>query len=186
MKMRSLINLSTAAVMAVAVSSAQAAEWFVGGNVGYGIADTEVSSGLSNNDNPVKFGIQGGVYLNDNIRTYAVYTYGNDDGGNTELTQQQFLISADYLFGTGDIKPFVGLSLGAQQSEFEVKGANGFKHDDTDFAYGGQLGVQYNVQSWDMEVGYRQVWYKNEVSQNGQRLKDESDGNFYASVGYRF
>ena len=186
MKMRSLVALSSAVVMAMTISSAQAAEWFVGGNIGYGNADVEVSSDLNKNDNPVKYGLQGGAYLNDNIRTYAVYTYGNDDGGNTELTQQQLLLSADYLFGTGDIKPFVGVSMGWEESEFEVKGSNGFKKDESDFAYGAQLGVIWNVQSWDMEMGYRQVWYKNEVSQNGHKLKDESDGNIYGSVSYRF
>ena len=187
-------KLATAVMIATLAVSAQtmAADWFVGGSIGYGFNDIKSTAGsnLKDPDSPIKYDLRAGAYINDNARIYGSYSYGNDDASHNsvknELTEQQFLISADYIFGSGAIKPFVGVSLGATNSEFEVSGSNGFKDDDTSFALGGQVGLLYKASSWDFELGYRHIWHDNEIRQNNIKLENTNSGVIYGAVNYRF
>lgn len=187
-------TLAAAAVVATLGMSANvmAADWFVGGSVGAGFNDQSLkgNSDLKKADGPVRYGIQVGAYLNDNMRVYGSYNTGKDDakrnGVKTEMTQEQFLLSADYLFGTGNLKPFAGLSIGHSDTEFKVNGENGFKKDKGKIAFGGQVGAVYAMGSFDLEAGYRHMWHDTKIKHNGATLKNSSDGNLYASVSYRF
>ncbi|MFK0570883.1 outer membrane beta-barrel protein [Endozoicomonas sp.] len=186
------IMVATLATTSVLSVNVMAADWFVGGSAGAGFNDMSAkgSADIKDPDGPVKYGIQVGAHLNDNVRIYGTYTYGDDDakrnGVKTEMEEQQFLASVDYLFGTGNLKPFVGLTVGIDNTEFKVGGENGFSDDDTAFAYGAQAGVLFSIKSWDMEAGYRQLWHDNEVGKNGMKLENSNDGNAYAAISYRF
>ncbi|AMO57787.1 hypothetical protein GZ77_13135 [Endozoicomonas montiporae] len=186
-------KLTTAALIAALGVSANvmAADWFVGGSIGAGFNDQSVSgTNLRKADDPIRYGLHVGAYLNDNMRVYGSYNTGKDDakrnGVKTEMTQEQFLLSADYLFGTGALKPFAGLTIGHDNTEFKVSGENGFKKDKGNIAMGGQVGAVYALGNFDLEGGYRHLWHDTKIRANGATLKNKSDGNLYASVSYRF
>ncbi len=185
------LKMAGAIVLAMGVSAnVMAGDWFVGGNVGMGFNDLNTPSAIAEPDEQIKYGVQIGKYINDNVRVYGIYNYGSDDdkfaGSKNEITEQQLLISADYLFGDKALKPFIGFTVGADNTEFDVSGQADFSDDDTALVFGGQAGVVYNVDNWDMELGYRHLWGSTEIEKKGYELENDSNGNAYASVSYRF
>ncbi len=178
------------------IGSAMASDWFVG--VEAGKAKNKLSIEQSGHKNVSKkldhsdFGLRVGKYLNDNVRTYATITTGKDDGKSpqgtkVELKSQNLLMSADYLFGDGNLKPFVGASIGANRTKIDVSGA-GSKTENS-FAYGAQAGVVYTMGSVDLEGGYRYLKHDStfKVSgANGGKFKNKDTQKVYLSASYRF
>ena len=158
------------------IASSAIADNFVGGSFGY-ISESHFHS--------ADVGIKIGSYFNKNVRGYGSLNFNDYDGArkNVSLTG-----SLDYLFGSGAIKPFAGISLGTNWSQFDY----GKKRSNFAPAYGGQAGVIAQAGSVDLELGYRYL-----VHDNSKKFTSETDGKefkmeskntnmFYVSASYRF
>ena len=169
-----------------------AADWFVGATVGTGFNDVSVKNGgdIRKPDEPMLYGVRVGTYLNDSMRIYGSYITGDDDakrsGTKTEVSQDQFLLSADYLFSDGNLRPFVGLTIGMNETEFKVRGGQNIKKDNNKFAYGAQLGLLYSLNSVEFEGGYRHLWHDNTMKHGDVKLENKETGNLYLGIAYRF
>ena len=130
------------------------------------------------------------------MRLYTTLSYANDsksitEGSNyaeAELTSYSALFSADYLFGTHAIKPFVGLSAGGQLIEGKVKENNKSASDDSaGFVYGAQAGVTWQfADNWNLEGGYQYLKSTADYSVSGTKVELENTQNLYLSVDYTF
>ena len=174
------------------ISSAMASDWFVGVEAGkakhkMSIEQTGVKN-FSKKMDHTDYGLRVGKYLNDNVRTYATITTGKDDGkaggSKVELKSQSLLMSADYLFGDGNLKPFVGASVGANRTKGSISGM-GSKTENA-FAYGAQAGVVYNLGSVDLEGGYRYMKHNTDFKLDGGKIKNKDTQKVYLSASYRF
>ena len=94
-------------------------------------------------------------------------------------------MSADYLFGDGNLKPFVGATIGANRTKIDVSGAG--SKTEKSFAYGAQAGVVYTMGSVDLEGGYRYLKHDTTFKANtGDKFKNKDTQKVYLSASYRF
>ena len=182
-----------AAIASLGLSmNAMAVDWFAGVHVGQSFDHVKVSGAddLTRPDEPVTYGLRGGAILNDNVRVYGTYLTGSDskkqNGVETEMNQNQLLLSADYVFDKGMLKPFIGATLGYDQTEYKVSGDNAFKKDQGKVAFGAQAGFMTIFGNVSLEGGYRHLWHDTNISNDGIRIKNTRDGNLYAALNYRF
>ena len=193
--------LAAAVVSATCMSSigsVMASEWFVGVEAGKARNKIAVESTISDfsgkASDKVKhtdLGLRVGKYLNDNVRTYATITSGKDSwgggAGKVEMKDQNLLVSADYLFGDGNLKPFVGATIGANRTKIDTSVGNEYEKS---FAYGAQAGVVYTLGQVDLEGGYRYLkhdsTFKFGKGSNSLKIKNKDTQKVYLSASYRF
>ncbi len=188
MKNKSLV---LAAVAATAISAPTiAADWFVGGAVGYQQdtykLDSTVEGKHKNDEKDMTYQIRTGAYLNDNNRVYGTYSYNSDDIAK----QQGFLMSYDYLVGLGDANKlnwFIGATAGMTHTSMK----NVDISSDNTFVWGGQTGLMYNINdNLSTEIGYRYLKQDYDINtSNGANtgsfaLNDTQQ--VYLGVDYRF
>lgn len=184
--------------LAVAIASlglsmnVMAVDWFAGVHVGQSFDHVEVSgdSNLTRPDEPVTYGLRAGAYLNDNVRVYGTFLTGSDskkqNGVKTEMNQSQLLVSADYVFDKGMLKPFIGATIGHDQTEYKLTGDNAFKKDQGKFAFGAQAGFMAAFGNITLEGGYRHLWHDTSIKNGDAKIKNTRDGNLYAALNYQF
>ncbi len=184
----------------VASSGAMASDWFAGVEAGYVKNEMKITSqqAFDKADTHTGYGIRFGKYLNDNFRLYGVITTGDADetklGNKHEAEQQTYLISADYFFGDGNLRPFVGMSLGADSTDFEATvGNNKYDGSDTSFAYGVQTGINYRMDNFDLELTYRYLGHNTSVKeggidylQNGIKMQNKRTQQLMLGASFRF
>ncbi|WP_299798320.1 outer membrane beta-barrel protein [uncultured Shewanella sp.] len=208
MKSRSLV---LAAVAATAISAPTfAADWFIGGTVGAQQNKYEGSVNVidpidpgfsvpmtgSEKENNAVYELRSGVYLNDQNRVYATYSYNSDDFSK----QQSLLMSYDYLVGLGDsnkLNWFIGATAGVNH----VSPDTSVVSSSNNFVWGGQTGLMYQINDkLSTEIGYRYLKQDYDVShfesaispaaatgpgiQSNLSLNDSQQ--LYLGVDYRF
>ncbi len=189
--------LAAAVVSATCMSSigsVMASDWFVGVEAGKArnkvaveVMDSKASDKVKHTD----IGLRVGKYLNDNVRTYATITSGKDSwgggAGKVEMKDQNLLVSADYLFGDGNLKPFVGATIGANRTKIDTSVGNEYEKS---FAYGAQAGVVYTLGQVDLEGGYRYLkhdsTFKFGKGSQSLKIKNKDTQKVYLSASYRF
>ncbi|ACA84703.1 outer membrane beta-barrel protein [Shewanella woodyi] len=187
-------SLAVAAVLATAISApSMAADWFVGGAVGYQ-QDTykikETENGATESDKAkekdMSYQLRVGTYLNDNNRVYGTYSYNSDDFAK----QQSFLASYDYLVPLGAGKKlnwFVGATAGMNHTspDFDELSSK------NTFVWGGQTGLMYKINDkLSTEIGYRYLKQDYDVSASDTDYSAKFSLNdtqqVYLGVDYRF
>ncbi|MPY25578.1 porin family protein [Shewanella psychropiezotolerans] len=184
-------SLALAAVIATAMSApTMAADWFIGGAVGYQQDTYKTDSLLEGKDKDkqkdMTYQVRGGAYLNDNNRVYGTYSYNSDDIAK----QQGFLMSYDYLIGldaSNKLNWFVGATAGMNHTSPDSKD---FSSKNT-FVWGGQTGFMYKINDkLSTEIGYRYLKqdYDLDISNGANKgtfsLNDTQQ--VYLGVDYRF
>ncbi|AQS38373.1 opacity protein [Shewanella psychrophila] len=191
MKTKSLV---LAAVIATAISApTMAADWFVGGAVGYQ-QDTykskETESGKTTSEKfkekDMSYQLRAGTYLNDNNRVYGTYSYNSDDFAK----QQSFLASYDYLIGLdagNKLNWFVGATAGMTHTSPDAKELS----SENTFVWGGQTGLMYKISDkLSTEIGYRYLKQDYDLKSSDDAGSTQFSLNdtqqVYLGVDYRF
>ncbi|WP_211830140.1 outer membrane beta-barrel protein [Kistimonas asteriae] len=177
------------------IGSAMASDWFIGVEAGKARNEVTVEKNTygkaSDKVKHTDLGLRVGKYLNENVRTYATITSGKNSWGHgadkIEMKDQNLLLSADYLFGDGNLKPFVGATVGTNRTKIDTAVGN---ETERSFAYGAQAGVVYALGQVDLEAGYRYLKHNStfKFSQGapGMKLKNKDTQKVYLSAAYRF
>lgn len=181
--MKKITSLFTALTISAVSSVAMAAGWeddwstndvFVGLEGGYSKTKVKVDgvSGADKSDNAGFFGLRLGSYWEEEARAYftigylkpkdAHWSVGTAEGKVKDIKQLNLLVSADYLFmPEWEVQPFVGLTIGAAETEAKGYARYGSYHDEGNFdkkwafAYGVQAGAIYQIDNIDLEAGVR-------------------------------
>lgn len=157
--------------------------------VGFDVGSTEYDYDVSLNggseggtDDGGSATLKVGYYFDKNSRVYGSYQNVNTDGGDTFSVS----VGYDYLYGSNDFKPFVGVIAGYGSSSdddgvMDISGA----------VYGAQVGVNYAFNAnFSAEAGYRYMKSNMEdsMSEEGVDVKVEIDpiSNWFVGVNYKF
>lgn len=134
-----------------------------------------------------------GYYLNDNNRVYASIHRFNE---STNVHVSEYKASYDYLIGTGDLKPFIGASIGTFSYKESGLGTLLVKDslDASGMAYGAQVGLQYKInKNIDAEFSY--VYLKTNGSETTTytghptwtaKLEGDKVSSWQFGLNYRF
>ncbi len=187
-------TLIATALIASALSSQAFAggDWFVGGEVGKARQDysihvdnNKIGSDKETNNH---YGLRIGKQITDHVRVYGTLSGSKGDTkvGPAKFSQKNYqaLISSDYLFGSGSVRPFVGLSVGANKMNIAGK-------TDTAAAYGAQAGVNWQIaKNWSVETGVQVLKHNNELKASAPghsaKFKNDKTEKAYLSVQYQF
>lgn len=129
----------------------------------------------------VSEGLNLGYYLNSSSRAYVAYQHVNSDM-NKDIPESSNIYSAgyDYLFGTSDLKPFVGAIIGYstyKDGDFKVNG----------MAYGAQAGIEYKMSGkLSVDTGYRYLDSSAEATYSGDKSTMDSFQTFFVGANYKF
>ncbi len=164
----------------LAASSASAGHWFIGGQLGKAKIDQDIryfgGSKHSIDEKSTELGLRAGK-MYDNYRLMGTVTY-NAYHSNEE--QAQYLFSADYFFGQGPLRPFVGVSAGINYYEFANR-------DDSALAYGAQAGLRYRIsRNLSLEGGVQHLRHDNEIYYFGNRIETDRTHKAFVALDYRF
>lgn len=191
-------KIISAAVLLGTVNMAQAGV-FLGGTYGWTSSDIDnakIDDRTANQDfseslkSAETWGLRvGGDF--DFMRVYVSYDRASADNHGNNV-QQTVLLSADYLYPIEkDLRLFAGLSGGG--SSLENKGATyeGQTYTAYSKAFGGQLGMLYDFEGWQLEGGYK-ILKHSTYDKDGD--SDRSDyfptlnitDQFYMALNYRF
>ena len=122
-----------------------------------------------------------GYYLNSNNRVNAFVQRINLD----EAKAYSYGIGYDYLIGSNDFKPFVGVFAGRNTVDFD-------EGDDTSGTiYGAQIGLNYAINAnFSAEAGYRYMGstIDDSYTEDGGRGNDKIDSmnNWFVGINYKF
>lgn len=180
----SKFTITTAATILLSAPS-MAADWFVGGGLGFGQNDYSFKSAngveLKDDDNSAVFALRGGLYLTPQQRLYATYNYQSFDFAS----QHTGLVSYDYLVPISHSKKlnwFIGASAGFNYTSPDMGGSSS-----SDFVWGGQTGLSYHMSNGlSTEVGYRYLKQDYESINNAGKLTLDNSQQLYFSLDYRF
>lgn len=159
---------------------------YVGLDIGSSKVDITASAagrGFSTDDSAGSQTLKVGYYFNENTRTSVYYQNINVDGGDGYSYGAGF----DYLIGSSELKPFVGLIVGKSgitddsNSNLDLEG----------FSYGGQIGLNYSIaDNFSMDLGYRYLKSNADVTSvvSGVNVLIEVDAvtNWYIGANYKF
>lgn len=127
----------------------------------------------------------------DFMRVYLSYDKASSERHGTN-TQESLLLSADYLYQVeANTRLFAGLSAGASRLENESATYYGYTYKSYSKSYGGQFGMIYDFEGWQLEGGYRILKHSvyEKSSEKGASdyfpTLDKSD-QFYMALNYRF
>lgn len=186
-------TLILSALITAALSApTMAADWFVGGSVGYqqngyeAELDDQAGNDIEDSfsDEEMLYELRVGAYLNDNNRLYGTYSYNDDEFSQ----QQQFLLSYDYLIGLGDrFNIFIGATAGMNS----IDPVDPSFSQGESFVWGVQTGVQFEItKNLSTELGYRYLEqdYDEEFADasSSQDFSLTDSQQIYLSVDYRF
>lgn len=157
---------------------------YVGVDVGSTEFDMEASAlgtSASSSDDGGSQTLKVGYYFDANNRAAISYQNINIDDGDAAT----FSIGYDYLYGTNDIKPFIGAIVGYGTAEDSTD------IDISGLIFGGQVGVNYAFnENFSAELGYRYMKSNMDdtVRVTGIDVKLEIDeiSNWFFGVNYKF
>lgn len=183
-------KLIMGAALAASLLTTQAMAKDSGAYVGFDIGNTEAeltasvgAISVSEKDDGSSQTLKLGYYLNKNSRAAIYYQNISVDGGNGYLYGAAF----DYLIGSNDLKPFVGVLIGQSaltddsNAVPDLKGLN----------YGVNLGLNYSLNdNFSFDLGYR--YLKSNADANVQilgvdvKLEMDPITNWYVGANYKF
>jgi hypothetical protein len=130
----------------------------------------------------------------DFMRVYVSYDRASSDN-HGKNTQENLLLSADYLYQVeANTRLFAGLSAGATKLVNESATYRGYDYDSYSKSYGGQFGMIYDFEGWQLEGGYRILKHSSYERSGDARELGASDyfpslnksDQFYMALNYRF
>jgi hypothetical protein len=130
----------------------------------------------------------------DFMRVYVSYDRTSSDyhGKNT---QDSLLLSADYMYPVEqNTRIFAGLSAGVTRLDNESASYRGYTYESYSKSYGGQFGMIYDFEGWQLEGGYRILKHSSYERSGDARELGASDyfpslnksDQFYMALNYRF
>lgn len=194
-------RIISAAILLGTVNMAQAGV-FIGTSYGWTSSDIEnakIDDKVPNLDyeDAIKGEDTWGVRVGgdfDFMRVYVSYdrTSSQHNGKNT---QDSILLSADYLYPVeANTRIFAGLSAGATRLDNESASYRGYTYESYSKSYGGQVGMIYDFEGWQLEGGYRILKHSSYERSGDARDLGASDyfptlnksDQFYMALNYRF
>lgn len=127
----------------------------------------------------------------DFMRVYVSYDRASSDW-NGRNTQQNLLLSADYMYPVEqNTRLFAGLTLGATKLENDSASYYGYKYDSYSKSYGGQMGMVYDFEGWQLEGGYRILKHSAYEKSDEKGSSDyfptlNKSDQLYIALNYRF
>jgi opacity protein-like surface antigen len=173
-KALSLLLLGSVAVTSVSAAdntSVVSSTRFIGVEVGVTDVQGETLFDPSNSGTDVSYGLRIGA--KEGVwRTAFLFNYY--DNTDDDMNVETMLLTVDYFFleNTSSVQPYLGLNVG--YANYESTGI-----DDSDFLYGGQAGLLFDVSSdFDLDLSYR-------YSLTNMDVMDHA-GSLMLSVDYKF
>ncbi len=164
---------------ALLFSGVASANWYVEGDAGYSRLKTSGGLPSSVSDGSFSPSVAVGYKINDwrFALDYTYYGKGDEDfgAGENEVKAYGFGLAAYYDFDLGtSLTPYLGARISANHikvnSDFNnVSDYFHFSNSNTEFGYGGIIGVTYNfAPSWDLNVAaeYNRLGEVNDVKVN--------------------
>jgi len=127
----------------------------------------------------------------DFMRVYVSYDRASSDN-HGKNTQENLLLSADYLYQVeANTRLFAGLSAGATKLVNESATYRGYDYDSYSKSYGGQFGMIYDFEGWQLEGGYRILKHSSYEKSDEKGASDyfptlNKSDQFYMALNYRF
>lgn len=191
-------RIISAAILLGTVNMAQAGV-FVGTTYGWTSSDIEnarIDDNVPNLDyqDSIKgedtWGLRvGGDF--DFMRVYVSYDRASSEHNGTN-TQESLLLSADYLYPVEtNTRLFAGLSVGGTKLVNESATYRGYDYDSYSKSYGGQFGMIYDFEGWQLEGGYRILKHSAYEKSDEKGASDyfptlNKSDQFYMALNYRF
>ncbi|WP_047049222.1 outer membrane beta-barrel protein [Vibrio mexicanus] len=202
--MKNVLSLAILAAVAAPSTYATSVDYFVGGGMGYHSATVKVEDGDGDihkeTAKGAAFHIRGGAYIAEDHRLTLTANFTGDNEldalyigdawAKAELAQTEWLASYDYVHGLNeDFSIFGGATVGYIKNKGIIRGNVGedFKHSESesDFAFGGQVGVQYHVaQNVSIDGTYRYMGTSYKSKEFADKVSNHSE--FIVSLDYRF
>jgi len=184
----------------MASSAAMAGEMFVGMDVGSANIKSTISAtaaGFSRSvDGDTTGGTQAlkvGYYFNDNHRVYASIHRFNE---KSNVDVSWYKVSYDYMIGSSEFKPFVGVNIGSFSYKESGLGAtlNKDSLETSGVSYGIQAGLNYKInKNFDVEASYTYSKANGDDSSTYRaapaltaKLEADRVSSFQVGLNYRF
>jgi opacity protein-like surface antigen len=128
----------------------------------------------------MSWALDAGYYINQNNRAYVYYQNIDKDDTDFGAKTDIYGVGYDYLFGTSELKPFIGAVVA--YSSYEI---NGFKLHG--MAYGAQIGIDYSINNnLSVDAGFRYLDSTAETTQAGDTSKMGSFQTLFFGANYKF
>lgn len=127
----------------------------------------------------------------DFMRVYVSYDRASSEN-HGKNTQENLLLSADYLYQVeANTRLFAGLSAGSSKLVNESATYRGYDYDSYSKSYGGQFGMIYDFEGWQLEGGYRILKHSSYEKSDEKGSSDyfptlNKSDQFYMALNYRF